>query len=64
VKLTAGGAFVQRLDILEPMLEPVTAEIDFVFRHRVKHEGVIGVGGMAESENAVVHRATLALRLD
>jgi hypothetical protein len=39
------------------MLEPVTAEIDFVFRHRVKHKGVIGIGRMTESEDAVVHRA-------
>ena len=52
VQLAAQGALVQRLDVLEPMLEAIAAQIDLVFRHRVKHEGVIGIGRMAQGENA------------
>ena len=51
VQLAAKRSLVQRLNIFEPMLEAITAQVDLVFRHRVKHEGVIRVGRMAQGEN-------------
>ena len=44
VKLTAHRALIQRLNVFEPMFELVTAQIDLVFRHRIKHERVIRIG--------------------
>jgi len=55
---------VQLLDFLDYMFEAITAQIDLVFRHRVKHERVIRIGRMTEGEDAIVHGGTLALRLD
>ena len=51
VQFAAKRALIQRLNVFEPMLEAIAAQIDLVFRHRVKHEGVIRIGRMAEGEN-------------
>ena len=59
VEFAAHRALVQRLNIFEPMFESVAAQIDLVFRHRVKHEGVIRIGRMAEGENVRVRTASL-----
>ena len=56
VQLAAHRAFVQRLDVLEPMLETVTAQVDLVLRHRVKHERVVRIGRMSEREDRVILR--------
>src|SRR5205807_8635345 len=58
-QFAAQRAFVQCLDVFEPMFEAITAQIDFVFRHRVKHEGVVRVGGMSQGEDFVRHARTL-----
>ena len=47
---------VQRLDVLENMLEPVSAGIQQAFGKPVKHEGVIGVRGMAEAKMLCFHK--------
>ena len=36
-------SLIQRLDVFEPMLEPITAEVDFALRDRIKHEGIVRV---------------------
>ena len=64
MQFAAQRAFIQRLNIFQPMFETVTAQVDLVFRHGVKHERVVGIGGMTQGEGAVVHPHTLALRLD
>ena len=60
IQLASHRALVQRLDIFEPVFETIAAQINLLLRHRVKHEGIIGVGGVTESENpgaAGGHRA-------
>jgi hypothetical protein len=52
IELAPQSAFVQRLDVLEAMFKAIPAEIDFVLRHRIKHEGVIRIGRMPEGKNA------------
>ena len=42
---------IEGLNVLEPVFKTVSAQINFVFRDRVKHERVIGIGRMAESKN-------------
>jgi hypothetical protein len=44
VQLPAHRPFIQRLDVLEPVVELITAHVDLVLRHRVKPEGVTGSG--------------------
>lgn len=43
VELTSERPLVQRLDIFESTFEPVSAQVDFIPGHRVKHERVIWV---------------------
>ena len=50
MQLAAPRPLIQRLNVVQPMFEPVTAEIDLIFRDRVEHERVVGVGGMTECE--------------
>ena len=63
VQLAAKGSLIKRLNIFEPMLKAIAAQVDFVFRHRVKHEGVIRVWRMAQGENFRIgrHERTLAV---
>jgi len=49
-------SLVQRLNIFQPMLEPITAEIDFVFCDREKHKSIIWIWRMPQRENASVRR--------
>ena len=44
MQLAAQRLFVQRLNILEPVFETITPQIDFIRRHRVKHESVVRIG--------------------
>jgi hypothetical protein len=44
MQLAAPGSLVQRLNIFQAMVEAVTAEIDFILRHCIKHERVIRIG--------------------
>ncbi len=43
------GALIEGLDVLEDVLELVGAGVDQVFGQAVEHEGVVGVGGVAEA---------------
>ena len=56
MKLATRGPFVERLNVLEPVFEAVTAQVDLVFRHRVKHECIVGVGRMPEREDTSIGR--------
>jgi hypothetical protein len=39
------------LNILQSMLEPVSAQIDLILRHRVKHERVIRIWGVTQGKD-------------
>src|SRR5437870_9093004 len=51
MQLAAPRPLIQRLNIFQPMVEPITTEVDFILRHRIEHERVIRVGGMTESKD-------------
>ena len=51
VQFAAHGALVECLNVFELVLKTIPAQIDFVLRHRVKHEGVVWIGRMSEREN-------------
>lgn len=51
VELSAGGAFVQGLDVLKNVFEAVAMQVDEVFRHGIEHEGVVRIGGVAKGES-------------
>ncbi len=42
---------IQRLNIFQPMFEPISAQIDFILRHRVEHERIIRIGRMAQGKD-------------
>ena len=44
VEFAARGALVQRLDVLQNVLEAEAVRGNQILRQRVKHEGVIGSG--------------------
>ena len=44
-------ALVQRFDVLDHMLDLEAAHIDLFMRKRVKHEGIVGIGAVANSDN-------------
>ena len=58
-KLAFDGALVEGLDVLEDVLEAVGAGGDFALGQGVEHEGVVGVGGVAEAEEHFVHGRSL-----
>ncbi len=43
VEFSARGAFVERLDVLQDVLEMKAVRGDRILREGVKHEGVIGI---------------------
>ena len=50
------AALVQRLDILQDVLEAPATRGDFMFCQRVEHEGVIGIRAVPErQERGVRH---------
>jgi hypothetical protein len=51
VQFASNRAFVQRLNIFKSMLESISAQIDLVLRHRVKHERVIRIWGMPQGKD-------------
>src|SRR6266705_5695970 len=48
MQLAAPRALIQRLNIFQPMVETITAKIDFVFGHCVEHEGIVGIGRVTQ----------------
>ena len=51
MQVAAPRAFIQRLNIFQPMFESITAKIDFVFRHRIKHERIVRIRRVAQGEH-------------
>jgi hypothetical protein len=47
VQLAAPRPFIQRLNVFQSMVKPITAQIDFVVRDRVEHERIVRIGRMA-----------------
>src|SRR6266487_3528794 len=50
MQLAAPRSLVQRLNVFQAMVEPITAEIDFVLRHRIEHERIIRIGRMTQGK--------------
>src|SRR6266699_2982757 len=50
MQLAAPRSLVQRLNVFQAMVEPITAEIDFVLRHRIEHERIIRIGRMTKGK--------------
>src|SRR5438270_9504923 len=63
MQLAASCAFVQGLDILQAMLETIPAQIDLIFRDRIKHERVVRIRGMSEGKDfrRTPHRRMLSV---
>src|SRR5207244_1430383 len=60
MQLTAPRALIQRLNIFQPMIETITAKIDFVFGHCVEHEGIVGIRRVTQrKEFSVLLRTTM-----
>ncbi len=51
----ARGTFVERLDVLQDVLKMKTVRGDQILRERVKHEGVVRIGRMAEGQGRLFH---------
>ena len=50
MEFPAKRALVERLDILQDVLEAVSEQVDLALRHGIEHEGVVGIRGMAEQK--------------
>ena len=50
VQLAAHGPLVERLDVLENVLEAVLAGFDLVVGECPEHEGVVGIGTVAQRQ--------------
>ena len=59
VQFAARGAFVQRLDVLQNMLEAETVRRNQTLRQRVEHESVIGIGRVTQRQRRWLHRRKL-----
>ena len=55
VKFAAGRAFVQRLDVLQDVLEPVAVRGNQFLRQPVEHECIIGIGRMSQGQCRLRH---------
>ena len=53
MEFTPHRALIERLDVLKDVLKLVTHQVDLLRGHRVEHEGVIGIGRVAEKEGRV-----------
>src|SRR3984957_11474884 len=56
VEFAAKGAAVKRLDVLQFMAELQTAGVNFIVGQRVEHKGVVGVGAVADGDEALRHK--------
>jgi hypothetical protein len=56
VQFAAERALVQGLNVLEPMFKTIASQVDLVLRHRVKHEGIVGIGGVSQREDGRFRR--------
>ena len=46
MQLAALRPLIERLNVCQAMVEPITPQIDLILRHRIEHERVIGIGGI------------------
>jgi hypothetical protein len=51
MQLAALRPLIERLNVCQPMVEPITPQIDLILRHRIEHERVIGIGGMTQGKD-------------
>src|SRR5438045_9767877 len=51
VKFASNCAFVQRLNSHQSMLEPVSAQVDLILGHRIKHERIVRIWGMTQGKD-------------
>ena len=49
-QLAAEGALVERLDILQDVLEAQSFGVNAVVREAIEHEGVVGIGAVAKPD--------------
>src|SRR5205809_6183991 len=55
VELAARGPFVERLDVLQNVLETVAARRNQSLCQAIKHEGIVRIGRMAQRQSALRH---------
>src|SRR5439155_21375313 len=55
-KFAAEGAAVERLDVLQFVAELQLAGVELVMGEGVEHEGVVGVGAVADADQSLGHR--------
>ena len=51
MQLAALRPLIERLNVCQAMVEPITPQIDLILRHRIEHERVIGIGGMTQGKD-------------
>jgi hypothetical protein len=51
MQLAALRPLIERLNVCQSMVEPITPQIDLILRHRIEHERVIGIGGMTQRKD-------------
>jgi hypothetical protein len=56
-KLAFQRPAVQRLDVLELVLEGQAAGVDLVVGQGLEHEGVVGVGAVADADQLLGHES-------
>src|SRR5215831_2736891 len=59
MQFAAPRSLIQRLNIFQPMVETITAKIDFVFGHRVEHEGIVRIGRVTQRKEFSVLLRTM-----
>ncbi len=55
IEFAARGTFVERLDILQNVLEAEAVRGNQILRQRIKHESVIGIGRVAKRQRCLLH---------
>ena len=54
-EFAAQRSAVERLDVLQLVLERETARVDLVVGQGMEHEGVVGIGTVADGNNLLAH---------
>ena len=54
-QLAAQGPAIERLDVLQFVLEEQVAGVDLVVGQSMKHEGIIGIGAVADGDESLRH---------
>ena len=51
MQIAALCPLIERLNIFQSMVEAITTEVDFIFRDRIEHEGVVGIRRMTKGKD-------------